>query len=306
MLKAGQLQIDGRGEPQQAWRMFAAVSDNEPRHPSRRDASIDRNSPIIVYVHIPKAAGTTLGVIFDQKFESGRILNLDMKRATEQLAMLSKSQHDQLQLIRGHVAFGIHECLRRPFQYITMLRDPIERMISHYYFVLRKPDHYLHRRVTSEKMGLKEYALGNLSRELDNGQVRQISGAFFRDPRGQCARDLLDQAKENLRNHFTVVGLAERFDETLLLLSQKFGWKDMFYVRQNVTPDRPPREQLPDDVREAIESVSSLDMELYAFATELFETAVRQQDRLAFERDLAKYRQGNDAYGRRLPQPQGA
>jgi hypothetical protein len=280
--------------------MFTAIAANEPGHSAGKDLNGDRSSPTILYLHIPKAAGTTLSVILEERLkETGRVLNLrDTRKAVEELTGLPQAQRDQLQLVRGHFPYGIHECLRQPYEYITILRDPVERLISHYYYVLRKPIHYLYPRVTSEKMGLKEYALGRLSRELDNGQVRQISGNFYRDPRGQCSRDLLDQAKENLRDRFAVVGLAERFDETVLLLSQKFGWKDLFYVRQNVTRDRPRREQLPADVLEAIKAASSLDLELYAFATELFERAVQQQDRSSFELKLAKYRKGNDAYGR--------
>jgi hypothetical protein len=157
-----------------------------------------------------------------------------------------------------------------------MLRDPVDRLVSHYYYVLRDSTHYLHQRVTSEKMSLRDYVAAGMTKELDNGQVRFLSGAFYRDPFGQCSRDLLEYAKENLRNHFAVVGLAERFDDTVRLLAARYGWKDMSYVRKNVTSERPAIDELPPNTLEAIRSVNLLDMELYAFAAELFETALRR------------------------------
>jgi hypothetical protein len=203
---------------------------------------------------------------------------------------LPEAQRETLQLIRGHFTYGLHEALQRPFEYITMLREPVDRVVSHYYYVLRNPAHYLYARVTSEKMSLKEYALGGLTREMDNGQVRAIAGPYYRDPRGQCSRDLLELAKDNLRNRFAVVGLAERFDETVMLLGERYGWKDMAYTRQNVTSDRVRLNELPEETIEAIRKANALDAELYAFASELLRATVEQRGE-SFQKRLATFRQ---------------
>jgi hypothetical protein len=172
----------------------------------------------------------------------------------------------------------------------------VDRVVSHYYYVLRNPDHYLHKRVTSEKMSLKEYALGGLTRELDNGQVRAVAGPYYRDPRGQCPRDLLELAKDNLQNRFAVVGLAEHFDETVLLLGERYGWKDMAYTRQNVTSDRVRLNDLPDETLDAIRQANALDVELYAFAAKLLRRAVEQRGE-PFQKRLTTFRQQLAASG---------
>ena len=58
--------------------------------------------------------------------------------------------------------------------------------------------------------------------ELDNDQTRRISGV---EPAvGRCTRFTLRKAKTNLRQHFSIVGVAEQFDEALVLLSRTLGW----------------------------------------------------------------------------------
>lgn len=250
----------------------------------------DKTLPVILYLHIPKAAGTTLGTILKQKIRHSAIYTVqDTRTAVQEVAALPETNREKLQLIKGHFAYGIHEALQRPFEYITVLREPVDRVVSHYYYVLRNPEHYLHARVTSEKMSLKEYALGGLTREMDNGQVRFIAGPYYRDPRGQCSRDLLELARDNLRNRFAVVGLAERFDETVLLVGERYGWKDLAYTRQNVTSDRARLNELPEDTIEAIRNANALDVELYAFAAELFRAAVEQRGE-SFQTRLATFR----------------
>jgi len=255
----------------------------------------NKNLPVILYLHIPKAAGTTLNTILAQKFLRRGVYTIhNTKTAVEELAGLNDAKREKLQFVNGHFAYGLHEALGRPFEYITMLREPVDRVVSHYYYVLRNPAHYLHKHVTSKKMSLKDYALAGLTKEIDNGQVRLMAGAFYRDPYGQCSRELLEQAKENLKNHFAVVGLAERFDETLLLLGERYGWKDMFYARQNATVDRPRLDELPEDAIEAIRAANPLDLELYVFASELFDAAVRERGE-SFGKRLDTFRRKNEA-----------
>ncbi len=209
------------------------------------------------------------------------------------------AERGRLQLIEGHLPYGIHEYLSQPCEYITILRDPVERMISHYYYVLRSPEHYLYNTVTTQKIGLKEYVLGGLSPELDNGQVRLICGCGRPLPYGACSRQQLELAKQNLQHRFALVGFAERFDETLLLAARKFRWKDPYYVRQNVTENRPARKQVSAELIAAIEKVSSLDLELYAFAEDLFQDALRRQIGLFFSFQLARFRINNLRYGKK-------
>jgi len=45
--------------------------------------------------------------------------------------------------IQGHMSYGLHEYLKPPAGYITMLREPVKRAISDYAFVSSNPYHPL-------------------------------------------------------------------------------------------------------------------------------------------------------------------
>src|SRR2546426_12314755 len=128
--------------------------------PSRQVAGDVRNNggnsrPTVIFLHIPKAAGSTFSSVLEARFDPKRTFIVrDSVRDVERLKGLTEAERAQLQLITGHLPYGIHEHLSQPFEYITILRNPVERMISHYYYVLRSPDHYLYDRVTSQKMSL--------------------------------------------------------------------------------------------------------------------------------------------------------
>jgi hypothetical protein len=86
---------------------------------------------------------------------------------------------------------------------------------------------------------------------------------------GECDQATLDLAKHNLREHFAVVGLTERFDETLLLLKRTFGWQRIQYTRHNVTRGRPRRDSLDAETLAVLSEYNQLDIALYQYAQRL-------------------------------------
>lgn len=44
---------------------------------------------------------------------------------------LKENERNQLKLLIGHVDYGIHKNFKEDSKYITFLRDPIERVLSH-------------------------------------------------------------------------------------------------------------------------------------------------------------------------------
>jgi len=198
--------------------------------------------------------------------------------------------------VLGHCQFGIHEQLARPATYITMLRHPVERIMSLYHFeklVEGKFGDHQGIRMPAETT-LESFVESPPFKDVDNGQTRRISG--FSPEVGGCTRAMLKQAKDNLRKHFAVVGLTERFDETLVLLKHAFSWsRDVFYYPMNTNPGRTAMTGEPQHTIDAILAQNALDYELYQFAIELMDSAILRHG-AAFQEELEEFRVKKQAW----------
>jgi hypothetical protein len=99
-----------------------------------------------------------------------------------------------------------------------------------------------------------------------------IAGADYDAP---CTTETLLRAKENLQ-HFSVLGLTERFEESLALMKLRFGWKLESYSSFNVTRTRPKRRDLPQSTLDLIAERNRFDIELYESAARLFSEAINK------------------------------
>ena len=235
----------------------------------------------VIFLHIPKTAGLTLRSIIRAQYPGQSIFDIDdVTTNVADFERLPEEKRALLRCVMGHVQFGVHSFLPQPSTYITMLREPVERAISYYYYVKsRGPNapggsHYLYRHVVENNISLLDFATTDLSPELNNGQARFISGLGG----ASTVSEILETAKRNLTNSFVAFGPCERFDEVLHLFRRTLGWFCTPYVRENVTADRPANGEISSYVIKRIEEYNSLDMELYDWSTRRFDEMLREYD----------------------------
>jgi hypothetical protein len=234
----------------------------------------------VVFLHIPKTAGSTLNSIITRQYRARDIYSIDGKRvmeSMEEFKQLPKNELEKIKLLRGHMYFGLHEYLPMPSTYITIFREPIERAISTYYYIRRETIHQ-HYEIANQTQDIKDYIVQAKPKQLDNGQTRLLAGMDAIDVEfGDSSSQMLEAAKNNLKKYFSVVGTTEKFDETLILIKQKLGWNLPLYAKKNVTNKRPKKKQIPQDIIDTIVELNQLDLELYKYAGILLQEAIEQQ-----------------------------
>lgn len=255
------------------------------------------SDPTVIFLHIGKTAGTTMRQVLRRNFRSSdtmviRVRARPREETLERFGELPAEVRSRPRLIMGHTIFGLHEHVPRPSTYITIVRKPSSLVVSQYRFVLRTPGHRHHEVVTSEDMSFADYIRSGMSFEMDNSQTRAIAGDLSTSY-GECTDAMLERAKQNLDESFSVAGLTERFEETLILLQKTFGWSHLHFVRANVSPQGQPVD-ITDEARSLIDEHNRLDNALYAHVCERFEEALGSHP--SFEHDLARFRRTNAVY----------
>jgi hypothetical protein len=277
--------------PHQGWRVASLLKLHSPQgadpasmKPTDRERSangeIRTDDTCLVFLHIPKTAGQTLSTFLIRNYPREQIVHLDIlgfpsvlnpRPFDEYMERVPLEKRSTARVIWGHLPYGVHRHIPRSCDYITVLREPTDRVISGYKYIRKESRHVLHDRVVNGDIGLEEYIESGMDKVFaENLQTLQLSGRQF----GTLDDEALREAKRNMEQ-FLLVGLTERFEETLALLRRTLRLRVPVYVSRNVSTPLKVSESATKLIRER----NALDMELYEFARDLFVERVASQGR---------------------------
>jgi hypothetical protein len=282
-----------------------------PEEGAGTDVVEDGARRLDVFVHIPKTAGTTLKRILTLNDEAGvrRIGNVfkgfgGWAEPNYEAVVKHLISDPRARVAMGHVPLGIRDHLPdswivRPFAF---LREPVDRALSHYFQIVEtervRPRYVPGSRfdappVASITSVPYTTALSHGDFVIDNLQTRMLSG----DPRpfGEVDEAMLERALHNLER-LTVFGVAERFDESVVLLHRRLGYEPFPYVPERVSASRPRGGDMPADLRDAAVRANVFDARLYEQATALFDDCdeLRRVDVRIDVEALSRARTGTD------------
>lgn len=209
---------------------------------------------ILANVHIEKAAGQTFISILEKKFTYKHcrvkpFRKSDMGIFTAHSMRMLFRINPFVEAISGHSIkpYSDLEAIVPMVRYITLMREPVARYISHYQYWI-------------EKMG-KSLSFGDFLCEssMHNFQTKKVAGLAD-----------IDKAKQILREKFFLVGIVEEFDDFLRVLQHKLHPQefDIAYQRKNVGNSDVKAKISKNTIKyeERIVQNNSLDIELYAYA----------------------------------------
>lgn len=226
----------------------------------------------LIFLHISKTGGTTLNRIVEKQFKQKDIYHIrSIDRSFEKgiLKFINFEDKDKIKLLNGHQGYGLHKYFEADSIYFTMLRNPVSRIISNYFHIRRDPPHRFYSEAI--KYNLHEFIKNRISPiENENDMTRRLSGmedpAKVADGIGEIVTmEHYDAAIKNIEQKFIFVGLTEFFDQSLLLLKKKLGWKNIFYVKQNVGLNKPKQNSIEPVTLELINKYNKYDIDLYNF-----------------------------------------
>ncbi|VDK75575.1 unnamed protein product [Onchocerca ochengi] len=192
-------------------------------------------SSIVIYNRVPKTGSTTLtnAVMYSLCHRNGfSVIHLNLTRNRYLMNIVDQRRFiDNITnwkermpaVYHGHVAFINFNRFGLPNPvYINLVREPLERLISYYYF-LRYGDNY--------RIGLKRSRAGNnetfdecivrKGRDCDMKQI-WLQIPYFCGTDHFCSevgnKRALEQAKINLINYYLLVGLTDQMRDFIELL----------------------------------------------------------------------------------------
>jgi hypothetical protein len=221
-----------------------------------------------IFLHIPKTAGSSIRTLIQQNYPADRTIGFSGEPGALQWYKRSpQSFKENYRLIHGHFPFGMHEGVT-DYTYFTFLRDPVDRHFSDYFFLKRYQEHPMHEALASGRISIEDWARIHETMPMYRDMsTRIVSGdADDRDP----DRLSLEYAKYLLSTDFAFVGLAERFDESVLILARRLGWSSVFYLTKNVSANRRP---VDPDLRALAATGFTRDLELYEYGRRMFDAS---------------------------------
>jgi hypothetical protein len=246
----------------------------------------------VIFLHMPKAGGTTLNTIIDWNYE--HVHFIAQYDQLPPLLALPDEKKRQIDCLKGHVYYGIHRVFPQDCTYITLLRHPVDRVVSQYYYNFER------KRRLGEPIpdwSIEEFL--DVAPFHASYQLRLLVGgdnidAILNDPLPENAVEI---AQENLTRDFVVAGVMDYYDETLLLMKHALGWPRAFYARKNINPNREPTHRIAADTRRMLEDRCAAEIELYDTLKQQTEALLARQD-AAFQRELVRLRRMNRVFGR--------
>ena len=241
------------------------------------------NRSTCYFYHIPKTAGMSTWQLLEHYYPTQRICP---GRMWEDIIGLPRETLAEYDAFRGHFLAYLQPYLGRPLDTFTVLRDPVERTISHYCHVRRAPDHPSH--TIAQSLTLEEFCVDQRTKHMvQNYQARCLACLPYKDPvalavgmtkedfsayRLQLALDpianeappsaeLYRGARERMEG-FVAVGISERLQVSLGIIASVLGFGvPPSFPRRNVAPIRPPN--VDPKVLRLIRTQTEVDQALY-------------------------------------------
>ncbi len=242
----------------------------------------------LVFLHTMKVGGTSLGQLAANAVgPGGAVLDLFL----DELVTTPAVRLAAADFVAGHLPYSALTLLPKGSQSMTVLRDPIERSLSHYRHLLRvdRLTSALDGELTLERFAFSDefaivagnYQARHLAHEIDldgawvrysppqrhqllggrPGEPYPLQSLFDMEAVGMSSNELYALARDNL-DQVDHVGTTERLDDLGAYLADRFNAQAAAVPRLNVSPPM-ARDELSDRIWKRLDERTQIDRALY-------------------------------------------
>lgn len=163
----------------------------------------------LISLHIPKAAGTSFRHVLSAVYGHRLALHYGNRQSVDVSTAAA---------VHGHLKIGDYAARFPEATTVTWLRNPVERIISYYFYWVRTParGNPNHQAVLDNELSLVEFA------ELP--PVRRELGVYL---------------EGYPIDRFSFVGVVEDFDRDLRRFADRMGWRPPRHFHENTAPSLP-------------------------------------------------------------------
>jgi hypothetical protein len=176
------------------------------------DKKFEAGKNILIFVHIPKCGGTTLHSLLNTALNGNYYHFYPENKLPLNIQSLSGGG--------GHQPFGstpLHTQDEKDVFYITLMREPLSRLLSLYKHIIRNRHHNLHPMASKYRFPRDFFKCAHESgvEQVSNHQVKMICGR-------NCS-PLFNNALVRIEESFKIVGCLENYEVFIRDLNSYLG-----------------------------------------------------------------------------------
>lgn len=230
-------------------------------------ANSDDKPQVIIFNHVPKAGGTSLIHFFSEIFGPERVFRHEARdgktdKISPSIESLSKEQLDSYSFFAGHFGYGYHKLFDRSVKYIGIIRDPMDRAVSHYRYLRKNGPRALKEQAL--EMTFEEYLEFRLSVQknpmVESSQIELLTGQID-----------FDAAKEVVKRDYLACCTTAQLNDMQTTLAAYYGRPDLGPKKVNRTNGSKTEPEISEDLKAELDRRFALDRKFMNWVEQTYE-----------------------------------